>query len=109
MTKHRRLTLQLAGVGLGVTATLYAAFFLAQYLPRLLFEMATLLLGLISIVFCPASLCVVQPFAIVELPQSIVSDHVTWVIVGLMNSACYAVVGNLTMRLMSRTGKPKIS
>ena len=105
MNKQRQVMAQMAGIGLGVTAVFYFDFFLVRYLPRLIWELATDLLGLVSMVFCPASLTIVQPFAIYESPESVVGEPGAWVIVGIANSLSYAAIGYLAMRLAARASK----
>ena len=90
MSIERRVTLKLAGIGMAVTAILYVAYAAVPYFvnpPR-----AMMLLGLVSTFLCPPSLISVSPLAIYEPPYAVGGPGL-WLIIGLVNSVLYAVIG----------------
>jgi hypothetical protein len=91
MNEQWRLTRRLAGIGLAVTIILYAAYAIVPPYsadpPR-----AMKLLGLVSALLCPPSLMLVSPLTIYEPPYAVGGPGL-WLIVVLVNSVFYAVIG----------------
>ena len=106
MSKQRQVTLRLAGIGLAVTGVMYVAFSLVPFSKNP--QGVMMLLGLVSAVVCPPSLILVSLLAIYEPPYG-VGGPVQWVFIGFINSANYAIVGYIAMRLFSRASRPPAS
>jgi hypothetical protein len=95
-----RLRLRLAAIGLAVSAILYAGYALVPYSKDR--NVAMLVLGAISCVFCPPSLALVDPLAIYEPYYQVGGNTIGWLIVGLINAVLYATVGHAVARFLSK-------
>jgi hypothetical protein len=90
MSKQSRLRLLFAGLGLVVTAILYAAYALVPYSTNP--PKAMMLLGFVSAFLCSPSLMSVSPLEIFEPPYAVGGPGL-WLFIGLVNSALYAAIG----------------
>ena len=98
--------MRLAGIGLAVTAILYAAYAFVPYSmnpPR-----AIMLLGLVSALLCPPSLMSVSPLTIYEPPYAVGGPSL-WLIIGLVNSVLYAVIGAACVGLRKKRNESATS
>jgi hypothetical protein len=84
--KRRRLTIVLAAVGFAITAVIWAYSELtASSTPPF-----NLLLSGVFIIACPPSLLTVP---LIDVEPGSIDFAITWLIIGLLNSGLYAVIG----------------
>jgi hypothetical protein len=95
-----------AGIGLAVTAIIYATLALVPYSenpPR-----AMMMLSVVSVVLCPPSLMSVSPLTIYE-PPFWVGSLVLWPIIGHINAGLYKAIGAVAGRYVWKAARSTTS
>jgi hypothetical protein len=97
--KRRRLTIGLALFGLAITAAIYASMPFTPYSEPP--SRTEIVLGLVSVILCPPGLLTVPLF---DIDAYTPGGAVLWLLIGLINSGWYAVIGAVVGRFLWKPG-----
>lgn len=90
--KRRRLMIGLAALGMAIAAIIWAYSELADSSPPRPFNLP---LWSVFIILCPPSLLTIP---LIDVEPGSIDFAITWLVIGLLNSALYAVIGAVVGR-----------